>query len=122
MMRSRKILIAWLVVYAVLGVISGVTGLAEKNPQASNLLAGLPTSVLIYLWCKADARERQLVVPSGYTMFATLLAPLGMPVYLIKTRKPLRAALMSLLKALGFFIGVSMLMAVVEAATQAVIG
>jgi hypothetical protein len=55
-------------------------------------------------------------------MFATLLAPLGMPVYLIKTRTPLRAALVGMVKALGFFVGVSVLMAVAEVATQAVIG
>jgi hypothetical protein len=122
MTRTRKILIAWPVVYLLLGVLSGVTGLSDKDVQVANLIAGIPTSILIYLWCKADARERQILVPSGYTMFATLLAPLGMPVYLIKTRTPLRAALVGMVKALCFFVGVSVLMAVAEVATQAVIG
>jgi predicted permease len=122
MTRPNKVLIAWLVVYALLGMLSGVTHLSDKDAQVSNLMAGIPTSVLIYLWCKADAFDRQILVPSGYTMFATLFAPLGIPVYLVKTRTPLRAAAVGMVKSLGFFVGASVLMAVVEAAAQAVIG
>jgi hypothetical protein len=118
MARTRATLLAWPVVYALLGVLAGVTGWSETDAQAFDLLAGIPSSILIYLWCKADLLERRLLLPSGYTMFATLFAPLGLPVYLVRTRKPLRAALLAMGKALLLFLAASALMAGVEAVVQ----
>jgi hypothetical protein len=119
MHKSRKILVAWLGVYALLGVLSGVTGLSEKNDRAFNVIAGIPTMILIYMWCRAEALERRVVVPSGYTMFASIFAPLGIPVYFLRTRKPVKSALVSIVKSFSFYIGAFLLLAVIETAIHA---
>ena len=79
MARTRITLVAWPVVYVLLGVLAGITGWSETDAQAFDLLAGIPTSILVYQCCKADPLKRQLLLPSSYTMFATLFAPLGLP-------------------------------------------
>ena len=120
MPKSRKILAAWLIVYALLGVLSGVTGLSEMNERAFNVIAGIPTMILIYMWCKAEALERHAVVPSGYTMFASIFAPLGIPVYFLRTRKPVKSAMASTVKSFAFYVGAFLLLVVIEAAIHAV--
>jgi hypothetical protein len=102
--RSRQILLAWLLFYAGVGVSSGLLGFAENSGPGLDLVVGIPTTVLIYLWCKAEAAERGARPSAGLTMFAVVLAPVGMPVYLLRTRRPLRAALKALLKAFGFYL------------------
>lgn len=79
MARTRTTLVAWPVVYALLGVLAGITGWSETDAQAFDILAGIPTSILIYHWCKADPLKRRMLLSSNYTMLATLFAPLGLP-------------------------------------------
>jgi hypothetical protein len=122
MRRTKVTLLAWPVVYALLGVLAGGTGWSDTHAQAFDILAGIPTSILIYLWCKADLLERRLLLPSGYTMFATLFAPLGLPLYLVRTRASLGAALLAMAKALCLFFATSALMEAVGAAVHAARG
>ena len=48
--RSRRILIAWLIAYAALGLLGGLTGIGQRDEQAFSFIAGVPTMVFIYLW------------------------------------------------------------------------
>jgi len=119
MTRSRRILIAWLVAYAALGLIGGITGLSHRDEQAFGFIAGVPAMVCIYLWCRAESLERGVLPRSGLTMFAALVAPLGVPWYLWRTRPTAKAALKSIGWALGFYVLVSLAMGLGEALGQA---
>jgi len=102
--RSRRILIAWLITCAALGLLGGLTGIAQRDEQAFSFIAGVPTMVFIYLWCRAESLERGVLPRSGLTMFAALVAPLGVPFYLWRTRPTVGAALKAIGWSLAFYL------------------
>jgi hypothetical protein len=46
----------------------------------------LPTAILLYLWVNADATEHGFCMPPGATLLVPLIAIVGVPYYLIRTR------------------------------------
>ncbi|TDP85833.1 hypothetical protein EV672_102183 [Aquabacterium commune] len=102
--RSRRILIAWLIAYAALGLLGGLTGIGQRDEQAFSFIAGVPTMVFIYLWCRTESLERGALPRSGLTMFAALVAPLGVPFYLWRTRPTAGAAFKAIGGALAFYL------------------
>lgn len=104
MSRARRILVAWLLTYAVLGVVGGFSGISQRDEQAFGFIAGVPTMVFIYMWCRAESLARGVLPRSGLTLFAALFAPLGMPLYLWRTRPTTGAALQAMAWALGFYL------------------
>ncbi len=76
--------------------------------QAQALLHGLVISILCYLWCKAESRERAMLAPGRAALWAGVFPLVGMPVYFFRTREK-RVAAFATLKAVGFLIGVALL-------------
>jgi len=113
--RSRRILVAWLVAYVALGLLGGITGISQRDEQAFGFIAGVPTMVFIYLWCRAESLERGVLPRSGLTMFAAILPPLGVPFYLWRTRPSVWAAVKAMGLALGFYLLASVVIGGAEA-------
>lgn len=113
--RSCRILIAWLVAYVALGLLGGITGISQRDEQAFGFIAGVPTMVFIYLWCRAESLERGVLPRSGLTMFAAILPPLGVPFYLWRTRPTFGAACKAMAWALGFYLLASVVLGGSEA-------
>ena len=67
------------------------------------LLHGIILAVLMFSWCKADAAARNLTAPKGAALAVGLIAPLGLPYYLFRTRH-WKAAAIAILKAIGFLV------------------
>jgi hypothetical protein len=40
---------------------------------------------LLYFWCKADAKDRQVVIPVTTSVLVPLLFPIGIPYYFLRT-------------------------------------
>jgi len=94
------------------GIIGGwfAGGAAEESLYAlpeSGLVGGAVSSVFmvifLFLWFKADARERQAAVPAGSAILVPLLAVVGVPYYLVRTRR-LPVALLHIVLALIVFL------------------
>jgi hypothetical protein len=61
----------------------------------------LPWIILLRLWVGADAEERAVVMPTGAAIAVPLVAIIGVPYYLIRSRK-LSAALWQVPLAIAF--------------------
>jgi hypothetical protein len=68
----------------------------------------LPTAIFLYLWVSADAAERGIRMPSGATLLVPLVAIVGVPYYLIRTRPP-RVALWQIPLAIVFAMSLNFL-------------
>lgn len=44
-----------------------------------------PLLILIFLWIRADAKHRKVIVPCWVSLGITVLFPLGVPIYLART-------------------------------------
>lgn len=115
MSRAHRILVAWLIAYAVLGLLGGATGLSERDERAFSFIAGVPTMVFIYMWCRADSLRLGVLPRSGLTLFAALFAPLGVPFYLWRTRPSAGVAFKAMGWALAFYVLASVVLAGGEA-------
>ncbi len=85
---------------AILGASFFVVGLIEPHSaQPGDLHSPLSVihivaiTALIYMWCKADALARGRVPPKGGALLAAVFPPLGVPVYLFRSRPWKRALL-----------------------------
>lgn len=121
MRRSRRVLLAWWALHAPMGGLA--TALPANWPvsqrdQAINILLGVGTTVVVYAWCRLEAAERGEVAPGRSALWAGLLPPVGLPLYLWRTRG-LARALRALPLALLYFAATVLLMAAVEAAVEA---
>ncbi len=104
-----------MVAYVALGLLGGITGISQRDEQAFGFIAGVPTMVFIYLWCRAESLERGVLPRSGLTMFAAILPPLGVPFYLWRTRPSVWAAVKAMGLALGFYLLASVVIGGAEA-------
>lgn len=104
MTRSRQlvcILVATFPVVAVLDIFSYDP--SEPLPPTT-IPHGLVLGALCFFWCKAHARERGQTPPSGSALLSGLVAPIGVPLYLIRA-KGVKAGLYSSGKALLVGVG-----------------
>ncbi len=42
-------------------------------------------TMLLYLWCRADAKDRHIELPFGALFFVPVLFPIGVPYYFLRT-------------------------------------
>jgi hypothetical protein len=52
-----------------------------------------PLLILLYLWCKADAKDRHVDLPFFHALLVSLLFPIGVPYYFLRTYSRRRALL-----------------------------
>jgi len=78
---------------------------------ASELVAGFVTTILAALWCKFDAKDRKVTLPTWNVVLIVFLAIVGLPTYFFRTMS-LRTATLRLLKVIGFFLLIIILAAV----------
>ena len=98
--KSRQILLWWLAFYMAFSVLTGLIDTTQAHP-ALELVVVVSPSIFTYLWCKAESSERNVAPSSVLTMFAVLFAPIGFPIYFLRTGKPLGASLKLTGKASG---------------------
>jgi hypothetical protein len=70
------------------------------------LVMFLPQIILLRLWLGADAAERGIPIPTGAAIAVPLLAIVGVPYYLLRSRAP-RVALWQVPLAIAFMIALS---------------
>ena len=63
-----------------------------------------PLAILLFMWCKSDMAERNIVGPAGATVLVGLLAPIGVPYYFFRAL-PWRAATVATSVALLALVG-----------------
>lgn len=89
-----------------------VVGIITANVYASDpeirrglwFVVSVPSSVLMYAWCKAYAHDRSLIPPSGVPLIVSLFTPLAVPLYffaLLPWKRALAATGLAGLYALG---------------------
>jgi hypothetical protein len=59
--------------------------------------------VLLFLWCRADATDRRIQIPSAVSVLVSLLFPIGVPYYFFRTY-PLNRALVHIGWAVAFVV------------------
>ncbi len=118
MRKSRKLLLAWLFIFMGFGLfmesLRSAIGTQSQYENATNLLLGLAFSIVIFSWCRAESLERGIDGNRGLRVWAAIFPPIGLPLYLIKTRGLKNASITSA-KAVGCFIGFSAAFAITEA-------
>ena len=86
--RRRK----WLYLAAILVLVAVFAGLDMLTYEGSSgelllrLLGAISYGVLVYMWCRADALERGFRLRILLSACIILLYPVGVPVYLFKSR------------------------------------
>jgi hypothetical protein len=81
------------------------------NSDAANIVALVmffPQIILLRLWVGADAAERGITIPTGAAIVVPLLAIVGVPYYLLRSRAH-RVALWQVPLAIVFMIAISYL-------------
>jgi hypothetical protein len=101
MIRSRGYLAGIALVAVVGGAIQQLLHAHMDAERISLAVTVFPTAICLYLWVRSDAAERGILMPVRATLLVPLIAIVGVPYYLIRTR-PRRAALWQVLLAIGF--------------------
>lgn len=78
-------------VFLVMGVIDPHLPGNTSDPSPLALVYALVFAVLIFQWCKADAKLRGVELPTGLSVLAAFLAPIGVPVYFFFTMRFVQA-------------------------------
>jgi hypothetical protein len=99
--QPRRIL--YLVIAIVIGMafVDTLVPWATIHEGAMNVISSLIFSLCAFAWVKADAQARGIEPPLGSALFAALMIPIGVPVYLFRTLGARHGAWSSL-KAFGF--------------------
>ena len=81
MTKPRIVLLSLLVLFAAGGYV-GANLVSRGEPEATiGAILAFPTAILLYLWCKTDARNRGIEVPPGASLLVGMLSPIGVPYY-----------------------------------------
>lgn len=105
MAPSRRILFSLAAVYAAGGVASAFM----QHDKALDFALGVATVAAVYTWCRQESLERRSFAPGRSALWAALFSPVGLPVYFLRTRRPVPAMLSSV-KALALYIGLGVVM------------
>jgi hypothetical protein len=94
-----------------IGILFAITGaIAPHLRDASDerglsFILSFPCSVLLFVWCKADAAARGIDPPAASTPLVALLAPVGVPYYFFRSMA-WPAAIWATVKSICYFIGI----------------
>jgi hypothetical protein len=118
MTPSKKILGAALGTFLLNGIVEPFV--ATNDLAALAFIHGMALSVICYLWVKADAKERGTIAPGRSALWAAVLPIVGLPVYFLRTRKPLQA-FAGIGKTLVFCVALALLSEAVIAGVHAIL-
>jgi len=101
MPKPTHFLLNLVVLFAVMGAIDCLMAApGDASPLA--IVYALIFAGLVFSWCKAHAAARGSDPPAGAAIMAAFLAPIGVPLYFLRSM-PVGQALWSSVKALLFF-------------------
>lgn len=103
MPRHRLLLVLLGASFLLVGVIEPFTSRPGDLHSPLSLLHIAAIAVLLYLWCKADAKARNVIPRNGAAILVAIFPPLGIPVYLFQTR-PWSKALLGVLGSIGLLV------------------
>ena len=103
MSRHSLLVVLLTLSFLVAGLIEPIDPHPNEPYSAAGVVHTFVIAILLYSWCKADAKARQTVPPGGAALLVAFVPPLGIPYYLLRSR-PWRKALLAIAAALGLFI------------------
>jgi apolipoprotein N-acyltransferase len=106
--RTRILLAAIAGSFVLAGAVEPHLPDAPQYPNALTVVHGLVTAILLFAWCKEDAKSRGITPPAASAALVALVAPIGVPYYFIRSM-PGRTAAVAILKAAIFLIAVTLL-------------
>lgn len=101
MSKPNRLLILMVATWATMGLIDAHLTLAPQSISPFALPYGFAIAALIYRWCHAHAAARGIEPPYGLSVIAAFWAPIGIPLYFLRTL-PLLAAGIAILKSVVF--------------------
>jgi hypothetical protein len=107
-MSNQRALLLMALSFVVAGLVQPHVPDAARPLNASGVVHALVLSVLLFLWCKADAAKRKVTPPFAALLLVPFVAPIGIPYYFFRTM-PRRAAVVATLTAFLFLVGCSAL-------------
>ncbi len=117
MRRSLRPLMVLVALQVILGAAEPhMRHLAGRPYSPLFIVIALMSCICIFTWCKSDAAERG-VSAGGLATLTALFAPIGLPWYLFRTRSKAEA-FWGLLRALGFWLLLTVLYTVVWYASK----
>ena len=84
--KPRQVLLALTISFFFSGLIEIALKFPTDQPNLVSILHGLLTATLCAIWCNTDAHFRGETLPRGTTPLVFLLAIVGIPLYLWRTR------------------------------------
>lgn len=101
MNRPQRILCMVIGIVIAMALFDTLVPWGWSHPGAVNVVGSLILGLCAFAWVKADAQARDITPPVGSALFAALLIPIGVPVYLFRALGARQGAWSSL-KAYGF--------------------
>ena len=87
MKRSRLCLFGLVACSAAVGLLNDKDPATAHSYTPSTLVYFIACWLLLYGWARSDASERAVPYPSGAPLLVAFLFPIGIPVYLFRTRR-----------------------------------
>jgi hypothetical protein len=81
MTRSRKLVLAMLMLWAATGLVEPHTPHAGQPFNEIAFVQTIVFAVLVFSWVKAHAKLNQIDTPTGAPLLAALIPPIGVPYY-----------------------------------------
>ena len=116
---KRLVLVSVLCLWAFAGVIAGTL---DKSSSAYGVLVlahALGTSLLVLLWVHYDSETSDYKPSKALRLMICLLAIVALPYYLLRSRGA--GGIVMILKAVGFLFLISVVNAITQAITEAVL-
>lgn len=103
MKRSRILLLILAITFLVVGAADAFISRPAEIYTVLDWFHMLAVAVLCAMWCGADAKEREIDLPPRTRVWAAVFPPIGVSVYLFRTRTR-REALMGVGKSVLFLL------------------
>ncbi len=103
MQRSDKILVLFVSSFVLAGAVEVHTLLPGQLSNEVSVVHIFVIAVLCFAWCKANVTERSIKEPPGSALLLAIFPPLGLPMYMYRSRN-LKDATIGVLKGFGLFI------------------
>ncbi len=97
MFESPRILL-WLILASFV-----VAGILEPFAEELWVVHMFVLLILLFAWCKADVKRREITEPTGSAALVALISIIGVPLYFFRSMS-IRSAVLATLKAVGFLL------------------